>query len=67
MEISAYEVHSLPKQYRTEKESELVPKITKGAFLFCSSQRSAEVVKWQNEGCTGLEMYSFKRDGWKKE
>lgn len=50
MERSAYKVYSVPKQCRPEKESEIVSKIKKGAFLFCSSQHSAEVVKWQNEG-----------------
>lgn len=66
MERSAYKVHSVLKQNRPEKDSEIVPKIKKGALLFCSSQHSAEAVKWQNVGFTGLKS-SSKRDGWKKE
>lgn len=61
MERNAYKVHSVPKQCKPEKESELVPKIKKEAFIFCSSQHFAEVVKWQNEDCTGLKSNS-KRD-----
>lgn len=33
MERSSYKVHSVPKQYRPEKDSELGPKIKKGAFI----------------------------------
>lgn len=41
MERNAYKVHSVPKQYRPEKESELASKAKKGAFLFCSSQQNS--------------------------
>lgn len=65
MQRRAYKAHDFPKHYRPEKDSEIVPNVKKGAFLFSSSQHSAEAVKWQNEGYTGLKS-SSKREGWKK-
>lgn len=65
MDRSDYKTQNVPKHYRREKDSEIVPNVKKFAFLFISSQLTAETVRWQNEGCTGLKS-SSKREGWKK-